>query len=151
LPIDPPNLKEYFKMVETGQRRLQDVLFHVLIRRMRRHILQWYGYAEDTNMPLRELSEVERQQYLSGKKRAYVMVGGKHQFFPLRKLKTLRYSIEASYDGLYEQLRKSLGRPQVKRYRPKLGEELSYARYGLWEFVVKSKRNKPPYNEKSRY
>ncbi|MHC4604483.1 MAG: C-terminal helicase domain-containing protein, partial [Planctomycetota bacterium] len=150
LPIDPPNLKEYFKMVELGQRRLQDVLFHVLIRRMRRHILQWYGYAADTNIPLRELSEVERQQYLSGKKRAYVIVGGKHQFFPLRQLKTLRYSIEGSYNGLYDKLRKCLGRPPGQRYRPKLGEELSYARYGLWNFVVKSKRNKAPYNELKR-
>jgi len=150
LPVDPPNLKEYFKMVESGQRRLQDVLFHVLIRRMRRHILQWYGYAADTNILLRELSEVERQQYLSGKKRAYVIVGGKHQFFPLRQLKTLRYSIEGSYNGLYDKLRKCLGRPPGQRYRPKLGEELSYARYGLWNFVVKSKRNKAPYNELKR-
>ena len=150
LPIDPPNLKEYFKMVEHGQKQLKDVLFHVLIRRMRRHILQWYGYAEDTNIPLRELSEVQRQQYLSGKKRAYVIVGGKHQFFPLRKLRTLRYSIEASYNGLYGNLRKCLGRPQGKRYRPTLGEELTYARYGLWNFVAKSKRNKSPYNELKR-
>lgn len=150
LPIDPPNLKEYFKMVERGQKQLQDVLFHVLIRRMRRHILQWYGYAEDTNLPLRELSEVQRQQYLSGNKRAYVIVGGKHQFFPFRKLKTLRYSIEVSYNGLYANLRNYLGRPQVKRYKPILGEELSYARYGLWNFVVKSKKYKPPYNELKR-
>jgi len=137
-------------MVESGQRQLQDILFHVLIRRMRRHILLWYGYAADTNLPLRELSEVERQQYLSGKKRAYVIVGGRHQFFPVRKLKTLRYSIEASYNGLYGKLRKCLGRPPGQRYRPKLGEELSYARYGLWNFVVKSKRNKAPYNELKR-
>jgi len=150
LPIDPPNLKEYFKMVESGQRQLQDVLFHVLIRRMRRHILVWYGYAADTNLPLRELSEVERQQYLCGQNRSYVIVGGRHQFFPVRKLKTLRYSIEASYNGLYRKLRKCLGRPPGQRYRPKLGEELSYARYGLWNFVVKTKRNKAPYNELKR-
>jgi superfamily II DNA/RNA helicase len=150
LPIDPPNLKEYFKMVINGQRKLQDLLSQVMIRRMRRHILQWYGYAGDTNLPLRELSDVERQQYLSGKKRAYVMVGGKHQYFPVRELKTLRYSIEASYNGLYENLRKCLGRPQIKKYNPQLGEELTYARYGLWNFVVKPKRDKPPYNELKR-
>jgi len=150
LPIDPPNLKEYFKMVENGHRRLRDILFHILIRRMRRHILQWYGYAGDTNIALRELSEVQREQYLSGRKRAYVIVGGRHQFFPVRKLKTLRYSIEASYNGLYQNIRKCLGRPQVQRYTPELGQELTYARYGLWSFVAKSKRDKPPYNELKR-
>lgn len=150
LPVHPPNLKEYFNMVESGQRQLQDLLFHVLIRRMRRHILQWYGYAEDTNLPLRELSESQRQEYLGGGKRAYVIVGGKHQFFPVRKLQTLRYSIEASYNGLYENIRRRLGRPQGQRYRPVLGEELSYARYGLWNFVVKSKKDKAPYNELKR-
>ncbi|MFH1090610.1 MAG: phospholipase D-like domain-containing protein [Pseudomonadota bacterium] len=48
LPIDPPNLKQYFQMIEHGERRLQDLLAHVLIRRTRRHVLRWYGYAEDT-------------------------------------------------------------------------------------------------------
>lgn len=147
LPIDPPNLKEYFKLVTTGQRRLQDVLSQILIRRTRRHILHWYGYTEETNTPLRELSEIKRHPYLTGQRRAYVIVGGRHQFFPVRKLKTLRYCIEDSYDGFYEFLRICLGKPKVKRYRPKLGSELSYARYGLWNFVEKTKKNKAPYNE----
>ncbi|MCD6394977.1 MAG: helicase [Planctomycetes bacterium] len=150
LPIDPPNMREYFKLVETGKRTLKDVLSHVLIRRTRKHILQWYGYAADTNVPLRELSEVTRHQYLSGQKRAYVNVGGKHQYFPKRKLKTLRYSIESTYHGLYDYLRKCLGQPRTKRYRPKPGEELTYARYGLWNFVIKSKKHKAPYNELRR-
>ena len=150
LPIDPPNLKEYFKLVESGQRRLQDLLLHILRRRKRRDILQWYGYAGDTNIPLQELSDVQRQQYLNGSKRAYVIVGGKHQYFPVRKLKTLSYNIEASYRGLYESLRKCLGRPQTTKAKAKLGEELSYARYGLWDFVVTSKKQKAPYNELKR-
>lgn len=150
LPVDPPNLREYFQLVERGKKDLRSVLFHVLIRRVRRHILQWYGYAGDTNIPLREMSEVKMQQYLSGSKRAYVLVGGQHRYFPRRKLKTLRYSIEDTYSGLYQKIRKCLGRPQGKKYSPKLGSELSYARYGLWSFVAKSKRNKPPYNELKR-
>ena len=39
LPIDPPNLKEYFRGVEKGDRNLQDLLSHVLIRRTRNQII----------------------------------------------------------------------------------------------------------------
>ena len=31
LPIDPPNLKEYFKMIEKGEKRLRDLLVHILV------------------------------------------------------------------------------------------------------------------------
>jgi hypothetical protein len=30
--------------------------------------------------------------YLAGDKRAYILVGGKHQYFPRREMDTLRYS-----------------------------------------------------------
>ena len=39
IPIDPPNLKEYFKKIERGESQLQNLLVHILIRRTRRHIL----------------------------------------------------------------------------------------------------------------
>ena len=35
LPIDPPNLGEYFRQIDNGAKRLQDLLVHVLIRRTR--------------------------------------------------------------------------------------------------------------------
>ena len=57
------------------------------------------------------------------------------QFFPKRELETLRYSIEETYEGLYDRLRRYLGRPGAKRYLPKPGLELTYARYGLWHYV----------------
>lgn len=150
LPIDPPNLKEYFKQIESGSRRLQDLLVHLLIRRTRRHILRYYGYTEDTNRPMRELSDEKAKKYLDGSKRAYVLVGGNHQFFPKRELETLRYSIEDTYKGLYGRIRGYLGRPGAKRYLPKPGEELTYARYGLWHYVKPSKRRINPYNELHR-
>ena len=43
LPIDPPNLKEYFKLIAAREKRIQDLLIHLLIRRTRRHILRYYG------------------------------------------------------------------------------------------------------------
>jgi hypothetical protein len=35
LPVDPPNLKEYFKRVEKGDRKLPDLLANILVRRTR--------------------------------------------------------------------------------------------------------------------
>lgn len=151
LPIDPPNLKDYFKQIEGGGKRLQDLLVHLLIRRTRRHILRYYGYTEDTHKPMRELSDAKAKSYLNGSKRAYVMVAGDHQFFPTRELETLRYSIEDTYaKGLYAKIRAYLGRPTGKTYTPKPRVELTYARYGLWHYVKPSMQDKGAYKELHR-
>ncbi len=150
LPVDPPNLKDYFKEIEQGSKRLQDLLRHVLIRRTRKYILRWYGFTEDADKPMRELSDGQAKRYLNGDKRAYVLVGGKHQFFPYRELETLRYSIEETYEGLYDQIRKYLGRPGGKRYLPRPNEALTYARYGLWHYVKPNKRRIRPYRDLHR-
>lgn len=157
LPIDPPNLAAYFRKIEEDEERtgeenvaeLQDVLRHVLIRRTRRHILRWYGIADDTGTPLRELPDSAARLYLDGVKRAHVIVGGKKTYFPRRELATLRYSIEDTYSGLYDELRNSLGRSRktAKLGKARRGKELTYARYGLFNYVHPSKRDQPPYNE----
>ena len=147
LPIVPPDLKQYFKVIEEGKKRLQDLLSHILIRRTRNHILRWYGYDAETNKPI---NPSRFQDYIEGKRRAYVLVGGKKQFFPHRKLETIEYSIEATYQGLYNRIRRYLGRPQGQA-RVKTGErELTYARYGLWNYVKKEWQKKHPYNELQR-
>jgi superfamily II DNA or RNA helicase len=152
LPIDPPNLKDFFKLIESGEKRLQDLLVHLLIRRTRRHILRFYGFAEDTHQPMRELTEQRARPYLDGPKRAYVLVAGQHQFFPKRRLETLRYSIEDTYKGLYAKIRAYLGKPQKpgQTYSPKPGKELTYARYGLWHYVKPAKQKSAPYTELHR-
>ncbi|HQM51176.1 MAG TPA: phospholipase D-like domain-containing protein [Candidatus Hydrogenedentes bacterium] len=150
LPIDPPNLKEYFRQIDKGERRLQDLLVHILIRRTRKHILRYYGYTEDANRPMRELSNGQAKQYLDGGKRAYVLVAGRHQYFPQRELETLRYSVEETYKGLYDQIRQYLGRPAGKRYTPNPNEELTYARYGLWRYVRAEKQKAKPYGDLQR-
>ena len=147
LPIDPPNLKDYFKQIEDGEKKLQDLLVHILIRRTRRHILRYYGYTEDTNRPMRELGEEKASTYLEGSKRAYVIVSGKHQFFPQRQLQTLRYSIESTYHGLYQKIRRYLGQHAGSNYIPEPGIELTYARYGLWNYVKEDKQEVAPYND----
>ena len=150
LPIDPPNLKDYFKLIEKKEKRLQDLLVHVLIRRTRKHILRWYGYAGDTNQPLKEISEGKIRPYLTGEKKSYVIVSGRHQYFPKRELETLRYSIEETYEGIYDRIRSCLGRPACKQKKTKVGAELTYARYGLWHYVKPDRQKVAPYKDLHR-
>ncbi len=140
LPIDPPNLREFFKAVEDGERRLPDLLAHLLIRRTRVHILRWYGYDATTAACVDPHAFAP---YLTGERRAYILVGGRRQFFPQRVLETVEYSIEATYQGLYERLRTYLSAGDD-------GQGLKFARYGLWHYVKPAKRRHKPYAELQR-
>jgi len=147
LPIDPQDLKKYFQMIDKNERRLQDLLPSILIRRTRHHILRWYGYDSETHEPV---NPSRFKDYLTGKRRAYIIVGGKHQFFPIRALETIEYSIEATYQGLYQQIRKYLGHSNGSEKAGKNNLELTYARYGLWNYVHKEKQKSSPYTDLHR-
>jgi superfamily II DNA/RNA helicase len=147
LPVDPPNLKEYFRLVERGQKKLPDLLAHILIRRTRNHILRWYGLDENTHEPV---DSSRFHDYATGAKRAYVLVGGRHQFFPKRELETIEYSIEETYQGLYQTLRGYLGKASRGRPAKPTAGELTYARYGLWHYVTKDKQRQEPYTNLQR-
>jgi superfamily II DNA or RNA helicase len=147
LPVDPPDLKKYFKLIEDGERKLPDLLANILIRRTRNHILRWYGFDSQTHQ---QVDASQFRDYLDGRKRAYVIVGGRHQFFPKRELDTIEYSIEDTYRGLYQELRGYIGKPaggKSKRRRviEPTGEELTYARYGLFNYVPADKQRREPY------
>lgn len=143
LPVSPPNLKEFFKLIEHGEKKLHDLLANILVRRTRNHILRWYGFDSETHEPV---DPNRFQEYLDGKRRAYVLVGGKHQFFPKRQLETIEYSIEDTYQGLYQQLRGYLGKPRKGNLAgTATAGELTYARYGLWHYVHAEKQKKEPY------
>lgn len=141
LPVDPPDLKQFFRLIEKGEKKLPDLLANILIRRTRNHILRWYGYDAITHQPL---DPSRFREYQDGR-RAYVIVAGKHQFFPKRELETIEYSIEDTYQGLYLQLRSYLGKGRnLPAPKPPAGE-LTYARYGLWHYVLKEKQRREPY------
>ncbi len=142
LPVTPPDLKEYFKLIEKGEKKLPDLLANILIRRTRNHILRWYGFDSETQQPV---DPSRFKEYLDGRRRAYVMVAGRHQFFPKRELETIEYSIEDAYQGLYQELRGYLGKPRkAVPGKPPTGE-LTYARYGLWHYVITEKQRQEPY------
>lgn len=152
LPIDPPDLKEYFRSVEKGEKKLPELLSHILIRHTRNHILRFYGFDSVTHQPV---DPSNFKEYLDGTRRAYVIVGGKHRFFPKRELETIEYSIEDTYQGLYQELRQSLGKSRVETFHEtslQVFHEMSlhYARYGLWNYVLKSKQKQEPYTTLQR-
>jgi len=146
LPIDPPDLRQYFRLIEKGEKKLPDLLANILIRRTRNHILRWYGYDSVTHQPV---DPSRFREYMDGQRRAYVLVGGRHQFFPKRELETIEYSIEDTYQGLYHEIRGYLGKSKGQPIKP-IPNELTYARYGLWNYVVKSKQRQEPYTNLQR-
>jgi superfamily II DNA or RNA helicase len=143
LPIDPPDLKQYFQMVEKGDRNLPDLLSHILIRRTRNHILRFYGLDSETNLSIATSPHIN--EYLSGQRKAYILVGGRHQYFPKRRLETIEYSIEDTYNGLYQQLRQYLGKSNKQKSLRTLTNTLCYARYGLGNYVLATKQQQEPY------
>ncbi|HEX04451.1 MAG TPA: helicase, partial [Bacteroidetes bacterium] len=142
LPIDPPNLRDYFKLIDQNQRSMPDLLANILVRRTRNHILRWYGYDSETEKPV-DSSHFEA--YQNGTRKAYVLVGGKKQFFPKRELETVEYSIEDTYQGLYEELRGYMGKAKKGHPKNPPKDSLCFARYGLWHFVNPDKKKKEPY------
>lgn len=146
LPVDPPNLRQYFKLIDAGDKRLPELLSHVLIRRTRNHVLRWHGFDAETHEPV---DPDNFAPYRTGERKAYIQVGGRQQFFPARDLHTVEYSIEATYQGLYQQLRHKMG--HARQTRGQVGpDELTYARYGLWNYVRPEKRRVRPYTELHR-
>ena len=115
-------------MIERKERKLQDLLPGILIRRTRHHILRWYGYDSETHQPV---DPSRYREYLTGKRKAYIIVGGSHQFCPKRELETIQYSIETTYQGLYRQILKILGQSGSGSKNTASDSELTYARYGL--------------------
>ena len=138
LPLEPAHLREYFRHIERGTRDLRVLLQHILIRRTRNHILRWYGYDAETHEPV---DPTQFRDYLNHQRRAYVRIGDTQQLFPQRILKTVQYSIEETYQGLYKEIRDHLGTGETT------AAQLTYARYGLWHYVKKEKQGVAPYRD----
>ena len=54
----------------------------------------------------------------------------------------MEYSIEDTYQGLYQQIRERLGTAKTGTVT-----QLTYARYGLWHYVKKGKQGVAPYRD----
>lgn len=89
IPIEPSNLKRFFKEVEMGNKRIQELLRYILIRRTRRHILKWYGEEDEHG-------------------NRFIRIQGKPYYFPTRELETWTYSIDDTYSGFYDDIMESI-------------------------------------------
>ncbi|MFM7711861.1 MAG: helicase, partial [Microcystis sp.] len=63
---------------------------------------------------------------------------------PKRELQTIEYSIEDTYQGLYQELRQYLGKSRQQQPANPRKNELCYARYGLGNYVLPNKRKQEP-------
>lgn len=106
IPVDPPNLRDYFKAVEKGEKKLPDLLEHILVRRTRKHIKKYY--EED-------------------------MKSGKLKFPERLSPVRLDYSIDDVYPGIYDRIEKLLKGIRYARYdlfhyvKPEYREEVDLA------------------------
>lgn len=120
-PPNPPNLAEFFRRVEPRNgtqptASLRDLLDKILIRRTRRHVLEFYGESDEQG-------------------RRYVRVNNRRMYFPTRRLETVSYGIEATYGKqVYGNLRHIMGQLTYARYnlypyvRPQYRRETRYQR-----------------------
>jgi superfamily II DNA or RNA helicase len=132
IPIEPRNLRRYFRRVEDGERRLPDLLVHLLVRRTRWQLLRWYGYDK--------------------------------KFFPWRELDTIEYCVDDVYrtefgEPLYETIVRLLHRRRASLPSEETEEDaaeavdqqdpgaLTYARYGLWNYVGDERKTDPTYKK----
>ena len=145
LPINPPNLREFIAKVERGEQKAASLLSNIMVRRTRMDVLRWYGYDAETRQ---HIDPFNFEPYHIGEKKAYILVGGKDQYFPKRDLQTIEYNIDDTYNGLYDQLLSNIGRPGV--VEEENGDQLKYARYGLWNYVKPEKKDVEPYNTLQR-
>lgn len=167
IPVEPRNIREYFRRVQAGERKLQDLLVHLLVRRTRWQLLRWYGYDALTHQPV---DPHGFQPYLTEERRAYLKFltpSGQedHKFFPHRELATVSYCVDDVYGqefgrSLYTEIVRLLHRKRGGSAQLRLLEDdddpaldqadpraLTYARYGLHNYVVAQRRADPRYRQ----
>jgi hypothetical protein len=145
LPVDPPDLRRFVQLVESSERRLPDLLTNLLIRRCRRDVLRQYGYDAETD---KRVDPEQWAAYRTGQRKAYVMVADRKQFFPERQLDTVHYSIEETYSGLHERIRRLISPPETLGLFPE--RCLTYARYGLGNYVLPQHQRQQRYQDLRR-
>ena len=139
LSLNPPRLNEFFRRIEEQQASLVDVLRPLLIRRTRKHIQKHYPQAA---IGIRQPDGTITSQPL---------------LFPRReKPQVVQYDVEGVYGGgLYDLIISKLGQPAQREggqyVLPHLQPgEMTYARYGLHQYVRPAYQNKEPYTDLKR-
>jgi len=115
IPINPPNLYDFVRKVESEDASLSELLTHIMVRRTRFDILNQYGEKDSDD-------------------RYYIEMKGEKKYFPRRLLKTVEYFIERIYGvGFYSEIVDILKDLTYSRY--------SLGNYLLPEFESKGAYN----------
>ena len=145
------NLDKWAAETKTGDR--EDLTFPMPLSAWTEVASDGHGRDAETD---ERLDPSEFDTYQRGEKKAYVLVNGEKQFFPRRRLSTVEYSIEASYNGLYDELRGYLGHGPGHAagddyygngYGSGGEDQLTYARYGAGDYVLPEKQGETRYRE----
>ncbi|MGB7533717.1 MAG: helicase-related protein [Halobacteriota archaeon] len=99
------SLKEFFNLVDAKDAKIQDLLSKILIRRTRNYIKKNYQSSDDEPIT-----------------------------FPKRKLETISYNIDETYNNLFDKIEEALRR-------------LTYAKYNLWPYVKEYKKEEQVYKD----
>ena len=126
IPITPPNLYDFTKMVDNDETDLSNLLSHVMVRRTRQDIIDQYGEEDEEGQ-------------------VYLQMGGERRYLPDRHLQTVDYNLHETYstadgvnDSLYDAIVETL-------------EDLTFARYSLGQedYLKTGYANQDPYQNLS--
>lgn len=137
IPIEGGNLKKYFSKItkvkyidmDESQKKerslnLQKLLRHVLIRRPRSHIEKYYAEQDDKG-----------NKYIKIKKGNEMV----NAYFPKRNLETWTYSIDSTYNGVYDKIYDIIGHSSDDEEDINC---LNYSFYSLGKFLLPEKKEK---------
>lgn len=140
IPIEGGNLKKYFNSfanvkysdLDGEQRkerslRLQRILRHILIRRPRSHIENYYAKEDEKG-----------NKYLDLKKGDELIKA----YFPTRILNTWSYSIDSTYNGVYDEIYNVIGHRSDDGDDEDDEECLKYAYYSIGSYLKEDAKDK---------
>ena len=114
IPVGTTSFKQFKKGVEDKKYDVRDLLKQIMIRRTRKYILEAYGEKD---------KKTGRSFIFNPKTKQKI-------FFPDRKLMTLTYDVQKTFNGKYYDVLELLKKENIK-----------FPRYGLGKYIKKNKIN----------
>jgi ERCC4-related helicase len=114
IPVGTTSFKQFKKGVNDKKYDIRDLLKQIMIRRTRKYVLDTFG-EKDT--------KTKRKYLINPKTNEKI-------FFPDRKLQTMRYDVQKTYNGQYYMILELLKK-----------ENLKFVRYGLGRYIKENKKN----------
>ena len=117
IPVGTTSFKQFKKGVEDKKYDIRDLLKQIMIRRTRRYVLDVYSQKD---------KKFDRKFILNTKTNEKI-------FFPKRKLNTLTYDVQKTFNDRYYDILDLLTKNNLK-----------FTRYGLGKYILEHKRTSKP-------